>query len=285
MTSLVEPLPAIALAAFGLLYARRATTLARRGRPVALGKQISFVAGLAVLAVALASPLHRVAEERLFWAHMVQHLMIGDLAALLIVLSLDGRLLRPLLAIRPIRRLRVLAHPAVALPLWAVNLVAWHIPGAYQAALESPVLHGLEHALFFTTGALMWAAVLEPLPGPRWFGAGAQAVYVLAVRTVGAALASVFIWSGHVFYPAYASGERLSGIAPLTDQQIGGAIMFLEGGVVTLLAFAWAFLRWMRESEERRPPTAGARRPRARRAPARARPAPPPATRRTGGAR
>jgi putative membrane protein len=259
-----EPLPAIGLALAAFLYTRRAGTLARRGRPVPVAKQVSFLAGLAVLAIALASPLHRIAEERLFWAHMVQHLLLGDLAALLIVLGLDGRLLRPLLAIRAIRRLRVLAHPWVALPLWTVNLVAWHLPGPYQAALHTSPLHAAEHLLFFTTGALMWAAVLEPLPGPRWFRAGAQAGYVLVVRVVGATLASVFIWSGHVLYPAYGHGERLAGIAPLDDQQIGGLIMFAEGGVVTLLAFAWAFLRWMEE-------------PRAPRARAPARAARPPA--------
>ena len=254
-----EPLPAIGLALAAFLYARRAATLARRGRPVPLASQVAFVAGLLVLAIALASPLHWVAEERLFWAHMVQHLLLGDLAALLIVIGLDGRLLRPLLAIRAIRRLRVLAHPWVALPLWTLNLVAWHLPGPYQAALDSAPLHAVEHLLFFTTGALMWAAVLEPLPGPRWFRAGAQAVYVLIVRTVGATVASVFIWSSHVLYPAYGPGEHLAGIAPLDDQRIGGLIMFVEGGIVTLLAFAWAFLRWMDAPPRARPARARAR--------------------------
>lgn len=251
MTPLAEPLPAVAIAVAGFLYARRSATLARRGRPVAVTKQISFFAGLLLLAIALASPLHQVAEERLFWVHMVQHLLLGDLAALAIVLGLDGRLLRPLLTTRTVRRLRGLAQPLVALPLWTANLLIWHLPGPYQAAIGSAVLHTGEHVLFFTTGALMWAAVLEPLPGPRWFGAGAKAVYVLAVRTLGAVLASVFIWSERVFYPVYAAGERLSGIAPLTDQRIGGAIMFVEGGIVTLLVFAWAFMRWMGEPDRR----------------------------------
>jgi putative membrane protein len=273
-----EPLPPIGLALAALLYARRATTLARRGRPVPVAKQLSFFAGLLVLAIALASPLHRIAEERLFWAHMVQHLLLGDLAALLIVVGLDGRLLRPLLAIRAIRRLRVLAHPWVALPLWTVNLIAWHLPGPYQAALDSAPLHAAEHLLFFTTGALMWAAVLEPLPGPRWFRAGAQAAYVLVVRTVGATVASVFIWSSQVLYPAYGPGERLAGIAPLDDQRIGGLIMFVEGGIVTLLAFAWAFLRWMDEPDRHGRATPLPSPPRVPPARARPRAARPPAT-------
>src|SRR5439155_5846628 len=172
---------------------------------------------------------------------MAQHLLLGDIAPLLIVLGLDGRTLRPVLAFRPVRSLRVLAHPLVALPLWAVNLCAWHVPALYGAALHRDLVHALEHGLFFTCGALMWAAVVEPLPGPRWFGTAWKAAYVLAVRTVGAALASVFIWAGHPIYRYYT----------LNDQTIAGALMFTEGAIVTLVAFAWLFLRWTREAELR----------------------------------
>jgi putative membrane protein len=76
-------------------------------------------------------------------------------------------------------------------------------------------------------------------------------VYVLVVRTAGAVLANVFIWSAHPFYDRYAAGEHQAGISPITDQTIAGAIMFIEGTVVTLGAFAWLFLRWTRESELR----------------------------------
>jgi cytochrome c oxidase assembly factor CtaG len=154
-----------------------------------------------------------------------------------------------LLAARPVQRLRFLAHPFVALPLWAVNLYTWHLAAAYEAALRHPAIHALEHGLFFTTGLLMWAAVAEPLPGPEWFGAGWKAVYTLAVRTIQAGLANVFFWSGATLYDFYETGERTAGVSPLTDQQIAGAVMFIEGAIVTLLVFAWLFLRWMQEAE------------------------------------
>jgi putative membrane protein len=207
--------------------------------------------GLALVAIALVSPIRTLAEERLFYVHMTQHLLLGDLAPLLVVLGLTGPLLRPLLAWAPVRRLRALANPLVALPLWTVNLCFWHLPALYEAALRHELVHALQHVSFFTAGALMWAAVIEPLPGPRWFGNGAKAIYVLAVRTVGALLGSVFIWAQSPFYPAYERGERLAGISPSTDQAIGGALMFVEGSVVTLVAFAWLFLRWTREAELR----------------------------------
>jgi cytochrome c oxidase assembly factor CtaG len=198
---------------------------------------------------------------------MAQHLLIGDLAALCVVNGLSGPLLRPLLALPLVGRLRALAHPFVALPLWAVTFYSWHVPSLYQAALAHDSLHALEHGLFFATGALMWAAVVEPLPGPAWFGTGWKAVYVLVVRTLGAVLANVFIWAGHPLYDRYLPGERAWGVSPAADQTIGGAIMFVEGSVVTLVAFAWLFLRWMGEPE----PRPGRPRPRPRPAPDRAR--------------
>ena len=118
-----DPLELTILAFVGALYWRRARTLARRGRPVPRLRAVSFAVGLLTLFVALASPVDTVGEERLFSVHMLQHLLLGDVGALLLVLGLDGRLLRPLLRLRLVRALRVLGHPLVALPLWAANFV------------------------------------------------------------------------------------------------------------------------------------------------------------------
>jgi putative membrane protein len=232
-------------------YAFRARELARRGRPIAVARQASFYAGMLILVLAVVSPVDTVGEERLFWVHMTQHLMLGDLAPLAIVIGISGPALRPLLAVAWVRRLRVLGHPLVALPLWSVNLYVWHLASPYESALAHPAVHALEHLLFFSTGALMWAAVIEPLPGPSWFGNGWKAIYVLAVRTIQAVLANVFIWSGHPFYASYAAGERAEGVSPHEDQVIGGGIMLVEGAIVTLAVFAWLFLRWTREAELR----------------------------------
>jgi putative membrane protein len=222
---------------YAIPYAVRARTLARRGRPVPPARSFSFYAGLGLMLPALLLPL-----EGSFAAHMAQHLVLGDLGAILIVVGLSGPLLRPLLSLPGAARLRALAHPAVALPLWAANLYLWHLPALFDAALEHEALHGLQHACFFAAGVLLWAAVFEPVPGPAWFGAGPKALFVVLVGAAAAVLANVFIWSGRVFYDQYDS---------VTDQRIGGAIMLVEGIAVTLTAFAWFFLRWMRETEAR----------------------------------
>lgn len=247
MTDL-PPIAAVLLAA--ALYTRRTRTLARRGRPMPPWRQACFHLGLLALLAALISPLDRIGETRVFYAHMIQHLAIGELAPLLILLGLSGAVLRPLLALPPARRLRFLLLPLVALPIWAVNLYAWHLPALYGLALESEPVHWLEHGMFLAAGMLMWGALIDPLPGPAWFGSGAKATYVLAVRALGCAiLGNILIWSGTSFYPAYAEGERIWGISPLHDQQLGGAIMFIWGALITIVAFSWFFLRWLREAE------------------------------------
>jgi putative membrane protein len=247
----LDPLQLASLVLLAAAYAYRADHLAERGRAMPRARQASFYLGVLILALAVSSPVDTVGESRLFWVHMTQHLMLGDLAPLAIVIGLSGPMLRPVLAVAWLRPLRVLAHPFVALPVWAANLYLWHLPSLYEAALAHSAVHALEHLLFFTTGALMWAAVLEPLPGPAWFGNGWKAVYVLAVRTAQGILANVFLWSGSAFYPRYAPGERASNVSPLDDQAIAGGIMLVEGAVVTLAVFAWLFLRWTREAELR----------------------------------
>jgi len=245
------PLQLLPLALVGLGYARRARTLRLRGAPVPLARRLSFVLGLALATLALASPVAAIGEERLFSAHMLQHVLLGDLAALALVAGLTGPILRPVLAIRTLDRLRVLAHPFVALPLWALNLYLWHLPVLYEAGLSSGAVHALQHILFFGLGALMWAPVVEVLPAPLWFGTGAKLAYIVVVRLLETVLGNVFFWSGAVIYATYERAERLWGLSPLADQGIAGAIMMIEGSVVTIGALAWLFLRLGREGELR----------------------------------
>jgi cytochrome c oxidase assembly factor CtaG len=238
------------LIAVALAYARRAATLSARGRPVPTARQVSFAAGVILLIAADLPPLGNVAEE-IVVAHMVQHLLIGDIAGLLIALGLTGPLLAPLLARRPFSWLRVLGNPLVALPLWAINLYVWHLALLYDGVLDSPLLHLAQHACFFTFGLAMWLPLVGPLPRPSWFGDGAMLVYVIVVRLCGAVLANVMIWSGSVLYPDYAPGEAKWDISPLADQGAAGTVMMIETGAVTLALFVWLFFRAANRSTQR----------------------------------
>jgi cytochrome c oxidase assembly factor CtaG len=248
-----DPAAMLLIAASGFLYYRRTATLAARGTPVALWRRLVFGLGLVLSFTAVASPIHEFGETQFFFFHMTQHILVGDLAPLCFVAGLTGPILRPVLAIPWVMRLRFLTHPLVALPIWAANLMLWHLPGAYEAALHHSALHAVQHLLFFTCGCLMWAPVVEVLPGPEWFGTGMKLGYIVAVRVVDTVLGNIFVWSGGAFYSTYLhpAGPNRWGISPHTDQGIAGGVMMLEGSLVTLGALAWLFLRWARESEER----------------------------------
>jgi putative membrane protein len=246
----LDPLQLVLIALGAFAYERRVRTLATRGAPVPAWRRVLFWASVALLLLALASPVHEFGEE-LFAFHMLQHVLLGDLAALCFVASLTGPLLRPVLALEPIARLRVLAHPLVALPIWALNLYVWHLPAFYEGALENDAVHALQHVSFFAAGALMWAPVVEVLPGPMWFGTGAKLGYIVVVRLLETVLGNVFIWSGTAFYDVYADGSVPWDVSPLEDQGWAGTVMMLEGSLVTIGAIAWLFLRLAAEGERR----------------------------------
>src|SRR4051812_9865509 len=254
--SIVEPMVGfefaplqLAPAATGaVLYLLRARKLAQRGTPVPAGRQWCWYGGLALMAATLVSPLAHLSDE-LFYAHMVEHLLLADLGALLLVLGLTGRLLAPLL--RALPWLKVFGHPVVALCCWAANFYLWHLPLLYQGAVEHDAVHALQHILFVSFGIAMWMALLGPLPKPAWFGNGWRIGYIVAVRLIQSVLANALLWSSGVLYPRYAAGERSWGISPANDQSAAGAIMMIEGSIVTILLFGWLFMRAARESEER----------------------------------
>src|SRR5919198_3624567 len=247
----LEPLQLVPTLVVTALYWRRVRTLRRRGTPVEPWRPWLFGLGIGLVLLALASPIDAFGEEEFLSFHMLQHVILGDLAPLALVAGLSGPILRPVLALRPVNALRFLAHPLVALPLWTLDLYVWHVPFLYQAALHHDSIHALEHLLFFTCGGLMWAPVLEVLPGPMWFGTGMKLGYIAAVRLIETVLGNVFLWSGKVFYPFYEHPANRWGISPLEDQGLAGTVMMVEGSLVTLAALAWLFLRLASEGELR----------------------------------
>jgi cytochrome c oxidase assembly factor CtaG len=240
----------VLLIVVALAYAKRVRTLAERGRPVDLWRQVAFGVAMFLLLAADLPPLGDVAEEVVV-AHMVQHLLIGDLAGLLIALGLTGPILQPMLARRPFAWLRVLGNPLIALPVWALNLYVWHLSALYDGVLDSGLLHFAQHACFFTFGLAMWLPLVGPLPKPSWFGDGAMLIYVVVVRLMEAVLANVLIWSGTVLYADYAPGEEKWDISPLADQGAAGNVMMIWTGFVTLGLFTWLFFRAANRSNQK----------------------------------
>ena len=247
----IDPLQLAPIVLVAVAYAIRVRTLARRGQPVPGWRVGLFALGIALLVVAVASPIAAVGEEELFSFHMGQHLILGDLAPLCLLAGLTGPILRPILALPGVMRLRVLANPFVAFPIWAANLVLWHLPVLYEGAVDHGALHALEHVAFFSAGIVLWLPILETLPAPEWFGTGAKLAYIVGVRLVATIIGNVFIWAGSPFYDVYEGGDDYLGLSPDADQSLAGSLMMLEGSLVTIVALAWLFLRMAQEGDVR----------------------------------
>lgn len=224
----------LATAAVALvLYAQAWLRLRRRGRSA---HPLLFAAGVAAGALAVVSPLDAIAEDQLLSAHMAQHLLIGDGAALLIVLGLRGPVsffllpppvLRLAMRSRTLRRVgAALLRPEVAFTAWAGSLAAWHVPQAYDAALAHPALHALEHASLFLGGLLLWMQIVDPArrahlsPGRR---AAFGALALLASMGLSETLLSTA-----PLYDHYAGVDRPFGLTWASDQRVAALVMTAE---------------------------------------------------------
>jgi cytochrome c oxidase assembly factor CtaG len=242
--------PLVAGVVYLTLFTKRLRTLAREGRPVERWRVASFVTGVLLLVGVQIGPADNLADQVLI-AHMVQHIIIGDFCSLLIVFGLTGPVMQPLLQIRLTRPVRKLAHPVVAVLLWAIDLYGWHMPFFYQLAIRHDLVHALEHACLLWFGTLLWLAVIGPLPKPAWFTGAWRVGYVIAIRLIGAVLGNVLIWTQTVLYPVYKSTDARQGLNPLGDQNIAGGIMMTEQIILTILLLGWLFYRFAVQDEER----------------------------------
>ncbi len=255
-------LTAIVLAVVtGAIYAR-GVRLSRRPWP--WWRTLTFFLGLVVLVLALASGIELLAGD-LFSVHMLQHMLLTIVAAPLLMV---GAPIRPLLrglpqvvrsgVVRPLARARsvralmhFLRHPLVAVAIYVGGLYLWHWPTLYDAAVENEALHTLEHAHFFFGALLFWSVVIDPEPFKGTLPYAARIVYLLlAGAAQNTVLGGLLSFSTRVLYAHYEVTARLLGVDPLTDQRVGGAIMWVPGDTIFLIAASFAFFQWL-EQEER----------------------------------
>jgi len=258
-------LPLALISLFGALHVlgeQRATRLlGRRRSRQERWRAASFYAGLLVILVALASPIDSL-SEKLFWVHMIQHVLLLSVAAPLIVLGAPWMSIwRPLpLGLRrtlaktisrsrwcaPLRALRVLARPIPAWIAFSVDLVLWHIPYFYDAAVADRAIHDLEHTTFLVFGILLWAQVIDSPPLRARLSQIHRVYYVVAASVVGWVIALVLVFATSPLYPRYAHlAHRPGGISALTDQQLAGGIMLVPGSLAMTLFVFFQIYRWL----------------------------------------
>jgi len=245
---------AIALVlALGWLYVRRWRAVRRtpdrmRGAPA--WRLWMFLLGEAILVTALMSPIDSLAEQ-VFGMHMVQHVLLLDLAPVCFMLSLTRILLRPLT--RRTQRLEEaagpLAHPAFAVALYVAVMSVWHIPALYDAALEHAFIHVFEHVCFLSAGLLYWWHLLSPIRSRMRGGPFSPVLYMLATKLFVGLLGIVITFAPDPLYDFYVDAPRVWGLTPLDDQAMAGAIMAVEQSIVMGVVLAWLFIVALGESQ------------------------------------
>ena len=222
------------------------------GRGAGWPQAIAFSGCILLLLAATVSPIDRLGEDYLFSAHMVQHILLGDLAPLLLLLALSRVIMRP--ATRRLhkieRRLGRFAHPAAFIGAWLALVYFWHIPALYNGALEHPLAHGLEHASFFTAGTLLWWPLIQPVPMRHKLEGLQGLLYVFAAKASLGVLGLYLTWSTSTAFDYYNHVPRIWGLTAVGDQNVGGAIMMVEQALVLMLVFCLLFVKMLTQSEE-----------------------------------
>ncbi len=250
----------------GYLIAYRATAGTGR-QTLPAWRVLAYFAGLAALAVALLGPPDHF-NGVLFSVHMVQHLLLMLVAAPLLVLGRPAalalwalpprprqRIWRALLGNRPVRSsLTLLTHPFLVFLLYNGSFIAWHLPSLYQAAVADPLVHEVEHASFFGSALLFWQVLLDPRPWRRRLSTEAVVLVLFTTWMASDLLCATVTLSSELLYPVYAWQPKPWGLSPLGDQRLGGAMMWIAGGVlyVALLLGYLAYPAVRRGSPPRR---------------------------------
>jgi putative membrane protein len=222
------------------------------GRGAGLVQAAAFAGAMIALLIALVSPLDGLGEDYLFSAHMLQHVLLGDIAPLLLLLALSRVIMRP--ATRRLtgveQALGPLANPVTGLVLWLVLMYLWHVPALYDAAAEQAPLHVLEHACFFAAGIALWWPLIQPVPMRRRLTGMQPLAYIAAAKGGLAALGLYLAWASTALYPYYETTPRIWGLSPVEDQNVGGVIMMVEQSMTLVLVLVVLFVRMLSQSEE-----------------------------------
>ncbi len=220
--------------------------------PPSIARLLVFVTGILVLVAALCSPIDRLGEQILAM-HMVQHVLLLDVAPILLILGLTKVLLRP--ATRRIhaieQRAGIFALPIFAVVLYTAAMWIWHIPALYDAAAEHTGVHVLEHLSFTLAGFLYWWHLLSPISTRLPREGMTPLVYMLSTKVTVGFLGILLTFAPNAIFSYYENQPQYWGLDADSDQALAGAIMALEQAIVMGIALVVLFTRMLSESEKR----------------------------------
>lgn len=247
-----DPGVLLGVVAVGWAYLRLWTRARAPGapHPPGFGRLALFAGGLLTVLVALVSPIDRLAEQLLLM-HMVQHVLLLDVAPILVILGLSKGLLRPVTRhVHTLeRRAGYLAHPAFAVLAYAGFMWLWHVPSLYDAALRHPALHALEHICFAAAGTLYWWHLLSPIRSRMRLGGMGPVLYMVSTKLLVGFLGLALAFAPTALYPFYEHHVHYWNLTPHEDQSMAGLLMALEQSLVMGTALVILFVQMLTESE------------------------------------
>jgi putative membrane protein len=231
--------------ALGLVYA-----VAIRRRPVERWRVVAFAAGCLLLLLTAVTPLDALSYH-LLTAHLLQNVVLAEWAPALLVLGIPPAVAS---ALSRLPGARLLTWAPIALGLWLVTYYAWHIPAAYDAALENAALLHLEHVCYLAAGVLLWWPVFQDFP--HRLSSAARALYLFLAFVLASPIGLLLALLPEAVYDWYVDGDRLWSLSAHADQQIAGVTMSFEQAIVFFTVFAVYFFRFLAEEERREGPAA-----------------------------
>ncbi|MGK7311502.1 MAG: cytochrome c oxidase assembly protein [Candidatus Longimicrobiales bacterium M2_2A_002] len=249
----------------GWLYARGWRRLRQRGQG---GKYLKrwrawcYYGGLLTVVIALMSPIATF-DSVFFFMHMTEHVLLIMIAAPLIWLgapmvpTLWGfnaparkRIGKIFHESHPVNRFfTFLTRPGVALAIYVLVLFGWHFPPLYDAAQGSTVVHELEHFMFIAAALIFWWPVIHPSGTKRRLSYGAGILFIFPAKIAGFVLGAALTLSSEPFYQTFLDSPSIWGLSPLGDQQLGGLIMWVAGGLLYIIPLLALVIMMMREDE------------------------------------
>jgi putative membrane protein len=243
----LHPSVIIGVAAMAALYIGAVRLTGRRVRPL---QAAAFAGALIVILVSLCGPIDELEDDRLFLAHMAQHLLLCLVMPPLLLLGLSDWMVRPLLMNRWVRPLaRLLCKPLVAFFIYNAVLVAAHSPGLYDLMCRDEAVHIALHLVMMASGVLLWWPLLSPLPELPRLNYPAQILYLFVLLIPMAAVAAPISFASGVIYPWYLEGSHPFGFAPLADQVAGGLLMWVGAGFYVICVATLIFRQWAQRDD------------------------------------
>jgi cytochrome c oxidase assembly factor CtaG len=251
-----DPGAIVLIGALGGAYVARWRRV-RRAHPGLRGKReaptwalVSYLGGILALVVALVSPVDRLAEQA-FTMHMVQHVLLLDIAPIGLICGLTKVILRPVT--HRLQRVEesagILSHPAFAIALYVGLMWAWHVPALYDAALAHPLVHIGEHVCFMSAGLLYWWHLLGPIRSRHRLSEMGAVVYMLSTKLLVGLLGIGLTFAPEPLYAFYQHQAPIWGLTPTEDESLAGGLMAFEQSVVMGIALVWLFVNALTASD------------------------------------